>query len=138
MLDKVTTNECFFLIAEDDPDHYFLLHDAVDAAGLGVEVKWVDDGERLLTFLDECLERRHLPKVLLLDLNMPRKDGREALARLREDRRFANLPVVVLTTSTSEEDSQLAKSLGVQDFFHKPLRFHDYVELMGQVGRRFL
>ena len=76
-----------------------------------------------------------LPGLILLDLNMPRKDGREALKEIKADPELRRIPVVVLTTSQAEEDIFKTYDLGVNSFITKPVIFESFVELMRQLGR---
>jgi two-component system response regulator len=125
------------LVAEDDADDRLLAEEAFRVSQIYCDLRFVGDGEQLLAYLrgeGEYADRvRHpFPSVVLLDLNMPRKDGREALAEMREDERLRALPVLVLTTSRAHEDRSRVVQLGACDFATKPTRFD---ELVGIVRR---
>ena len=90
----------------------------------------------LLEYLRGCLERKDpLPGLILLDLNMPRMDGREALAEIKSNPELRRIPIVVLTTSKAEEDIFRTYDLGVNSFISKPIRFEGLVEIMTQIGQ---
>jgi CheY-like chemotaxis protein len=123
------------MFADDDENDYVLLSCAARRANLPVPVCWVKDGVELL----ECLrhEGRYSgsnmyldPVLVLLDLNMPRKDGREALNEIRQDPRLRSVPVVILTTSRAAEDIQLTYEAGANSFISKPAEFQRLVEIM--------
>ena len=126
------------LIAEDDADDRLLAQEAINESRLVNEVHFVEDGEELLDYL------RHVgpyatvpaprPGVILLDLNMPRKDGREALTELKKDKDLRRIPVVVMTTSKAEEDILRSYDLGVNSFIVKPVTFEGLVEVMRTLG----
>lgn len=110
------------LLVEDEPGDVLLLREAFSGARGLIELALAEDGEKALSFLrrDHALEPGGPPCLVLLDLNLPRKDGFQVLRELRGDPRLRCLPVVVLTTSASEADVQRAYSLGANCFFTKP------------------
>lgn len=123
------------LMAEDDDDDFMLAHKAFAKTGSPHKLRRVVNGEDLLDYL----ERRGVyasspasdqPCFILLDLNMPRKDGREALRDLKAHPRFKKIPVIVFTTSESEEDVAVAYSLGANAFIRKPVNFEELVSVM--------
>ena len=105
-------------VADDDPDDRFIAADAIRRIAPEVEIRFAEDGEKLLhALLDES---DALPDVVLLDINMPRMDGWEALEQIRDSRRTKALPVVILTTSSMEEDRARAHALGADGYEVKP------------------
>ncbi|MFQ5752415.1 MAG: response regulator [bacterium] len=123
------------LIAEDDPDDRILVTDALQENRLANHLEFVEDGEELLDYLyrrGKYTELNHtpLPGLILLDLNMPRKDGREALKEIKADHILRRIPIVVLTTSKAEEDILRTYDLGVSSFITKPVTFEGLVDLM--------
>ncbi len=129
------------LLVEDDDDDILLISRALHAAEVHADVRRVSDGEELMNYLYRRppftnAADHPFPRLLLLDLNMPRKDGREVIRELRADPSFAQLPIVVLTTSGSEEDTIRAYHLGANSFVQKPVRFESMVDAM-RVIRRF-
>jgi CheY-like chemotaxis protein len=128
------------LLADDDPDDRQLTHDAFMENRLANEFHAVEDGEELMDFLHrrgkyESLQGEPLPGLILLDLNMPRKDGREALKEIKADPELRRIPIVVLTTSKAEEDIARTYDLGVNSYVTKPVTFKSLVELIKVLGR---
>lgn len=127
------------LVAEDDPDDRLLIRDALNEALTHSDLRFVEDGEQLLNYLhyrgrysDPLAAPR--PGLILLDLNMPRKDGREALKEIKTDPGLRCIPVVILTTSKAEEDIIRSYDLGVSGYVTKPVRFDHLVEVMKVLG----
>jgi CheY-like chemotaxis protein len=122
------------LYADDDAEDRMLVKDAWEESRLANELHFVEDGEELMEFLQRRGKYAHLdisslPGMILLDLNMPRKDGREALQEIKADPRLRSIPVVVLTTSKAEEDILRAYDLGVNSFILKPVTFDSLVDI---------
>ena len=126
------------LIADDDPDDRLLAREALIESRLANELHFVEDGEDLLDFLYQrnaySKETAPRPGLILLDLNMPRKDGREALDEIKRDPHLRKIPVVILTTSEAEEDILRSYDLGVNSFIVKPVTFEGLVEVMRTIG----
>lgn len=122
------------LVAEDDPDDREMLCEAFAHTPAAVELRFVDDGLSLLHQLaqrpDGPSTEAALPSLILLDLNMPGLDGREALRRLRADPRWRRIPVVVFTTSASQDDVDQVYALGGNSYITKPARMDDLVQLV--------
>jgi len=128
---------CWILVAEDDSDDRRLLADAFSSCGLGCRLDFHGDGESLLKALDH-LSGEHLPRLILLDLNMPLMDGRETLTRLRQDPALKAVPVVMMSTSAAEDDSSRAARAGCDAYFVKPVEFSALLDLVGVIARRWL
>ncbi|MDA1330050.1 MAG: response regulator [Chloroflexi bacterium] len=127
------------LIADDDRDDRLIAQEALDEARLANSVRFVENGEQLLDYLKSRgkftdKEKFPRPGLILLDLNMPKKDGREALAEIKNDPEIRNIPVVVLTTSKANEDVLKTYELGVNSFITKPVTFEALVETMRMLG----
>lgn len=121
------------LVADDDPDDRMMIEEAFEENRVVNAVEFVEDGEQLMAYLRREGDYAHLvgrpyPGIILLDLNMPRKDGREALKELKADPDLCRIPVVVLTTSQAEEDIVRTYGLGVSSFVTKPVSFEGLVE----------
>jgi CheY-like chemotaxis protein len=127
------------LMADDDDDDFMLTQKALKASKLLNKLVRVNDGEELLDYLfqrgDYEGQDIEMPGIILLDLNMPRKDGREALKEIKEDPVLRNIPVVVFTTSKAEEDIYKTYQLGVNSFITKPVTFNNLLEVMTSLGR---
>ena len=130
------------LLADDDPDDRMMAADALAEARVSNPLVCVEDGEELLEYLFGTGRYEQnpppLPGLILLDLNMPRIDGREALARLKESPKLDAIPVIVLTTSEAEEDIYRSYELGVNSFITKPVSFDGLVEVMRGLGHYWL
>lgn len=134
------TNTLVILIADDDAEDRMLVKDALEESKLINEIQFVEDGEQLLDFLFnrgkyEDKQKYPTPGLILLDLNMPKKDGREALKEIKEDARLKVIPIVVLTTSKAEEDILKSYNLGVSSFITKPVTFRSLVDIMTTLSK---
>jgi CheY-like chemotaxis protein len=132
---SLEAREITVVMADDDADDRMLALDAWEESRPGSELEFVEDGEQLLDYLRRRgkytgLGGAPLPNIILLDLNMPRKDGREALREIKSDPLLRRIPVIVLTTSRAEEDVARSYDLGVNSFIVKPARFESLVEVM--------
>lgn len=128
------------LLADDDADDRMLARDALVESRVANDLHFVEDGEQLLDYLYrrgqyESPESSPRPGLILLDLNMPRKDGREALQEIKADPSLRHIPIVVLTTSKAEEDIYRTYDLGVNSFITKPVTFDGLVKVMKVLGR---
>lgn len=131
------------LMADDDADDRLLATEAFAAAAVRGELRFVRDGDELLDYL----RRRGTyaspgaaptPAFILLDLNMPRKDGREALAEIKSDPKLCAIPVVVLTTSRASTDVRRTYELGASTYVVKPDAFGSLVEVMRTLAKYWL
>jgi len=121
------------LMADDDADDRLMTKEALEESRLACHLDFVEDGEELMDYLyqrGKYAEGAPLPSLILLDLNMPKKDGREALEEIKADPRLRRIPVVVLTTSKAEEDIFRSYDLGVNSFIAKPVTFETLVAAM--------
>lgn len=129
------------LMADDDDDDYLLTQKALKQSKLLNTLCRVKDGEELLDHLrraNKYSSDKHIcdrPGVILLDLNMPRKDGREALREIKSDPDLRDIPVVVFTTSKAEEDIYKSYQLGVNSFITKPVTFEGLIKVMQALGK---
>jgi CheY-like chemotaxis protein len=123
------------LVAEDDADDRMLLKDAFEESSLVNELRFVEDGEQLLAYLRREGEYASpgdapIAGLILLDLNMPKMDGREALTIIKNDAVLRSIPVVVLTTSAEDDDVFYAYRLGVSSYISKPVTFEGLVNVV--------
>jgi CheY-like chemotaxis protein len=130
------TEPVTILMCDDDEDDRELTRDALQNARLANQMRFAVDGQDLMDYLRrqgayaEPSVEAPRPGIILLDLNMPKKDGREALAEIKQDEALRSIPVVVLTTSKAEEDIFRTYDLGVSSFITKPVTFDGLVEAM--------
>jgi CheY-like chemotaxis protein len=132
MIRKEQRSRKCILVADDDADDKELIKVAFEESGAETELHFVENGEELMHYLnrhgkyaDE--EKYPFPSIILLDLNMPRKDGREALREIRAHIHLKKLPIIILTTSTEEKDIAKCYELGVNSYSIKPANFSDLV-----------
>jgi len=130
------------LMADDDADDRMLTRDAMIESRLANPFYVVEDGQELMDYLRRAgkYATRHAPRpgLILLDLNMPRMDGREALRAIKNDPELRCIPVVVLTTSKTEEDVLRSYNLGANSFITKPVTFERLVEIVSALGLYWL
>jgi len=131
------------LMADDDPDDRQLTMEAFQEAHLANDLRFVEDGVELLDYLNRrgkyaAPESSPFPSILLLDLNMPRKDGREALRELKADPRFRTIRIVILTTSKAEEDIARMYELSATSYITKPVTFQALVDVVCTLGKYWL
>lgn len=137
---KVKAKPVVILLAEDDDDDYQLTRDALQESHILNELHRVIDGEELMDYLYRRNAFRDpksspVPGLTLLDLNMPRKDGRECLRDIKADAVLKVIPIVVLTTSKAEEDVIRSYEFGVNSFIKKPVSLVGFVEAIRVLGR---
>jgi CheY-like chemotaxis protein len=131
------------LVADDDPEDCLFIKDAFKEGLLANGLRFVEDGEELMDYLrhqgkfeDPSLSPR--PGIILLDLNMPKKDGREALKEIKSDPDLRSIPVVILTTSKDEEDILRSYGLGANSYVTKPVTFAGLVNAIKSLGKYWL
>ena len=137
------TDEIEILLVEDNETDAELTMRALKKHNLANKLVWVKDGEEALDliFNDETSDRVRLtclPRLILLDLRMPKVDGIEVLRRLKSDNRTKAIPVVVLTSSTEDRDIITSYNLGVNSFISKPVAFEGFVSAVGKLGLYWL
>jgi CheY-like chemotaxis protein len=127
-------------MADDDPDDCMLTREALAESRLANELHFVSDGEELMDYLYHRGKYSQpgsapRPGLILLDLNMPKKDGREVLREIKGDPHLRQIPVLVLTTSKAEEDIYSSYYLGANSFITKPVTFSSLIEIMKTLGK---
>ena len=122
---------CPILIAEDDPDDQAFIAEAFREIGFEAPVMFVEDGVELIQFLrgEGPHQDRTLPGLILLDLNMPRMDGRTALVQIKSMREFRRIPIVVFSTSNVERDVETTYDLGIASYIPKPSSADELAEI---------
>lgn len=132
------------VIAEDDADDRMLIADAFAESKLPNPIHFVEHGEELLQYLRregkyaEMLAGAANPGLILLDLNMPRMDGRTALAAIKADTKLRRIPIVVMTTSREQEDVFRTYDLGVNSFISKPVTYEALLDIVRTVGNYWI
>lgn len=131
------------LLVEDNPDDIELMRIALEEADLDSTLVVVRDGAEALDYLfargeHEACGRNRLPAIVLLDINLPKLDGREVLKAIRGNDRTRNLPVVILTTSTEPLDVEASYGLGANSYIRKPLDFGKFIQVVRQIGTYWL
>lgn len=131
-------SKIYILVAEDDADDRFLLETAFAENGYGEKLAFVENGVELLDYLrnlqpQDATGESHLPGFILLDLNMPKKDGREVLKEIKEDPRFKKIPVIVFTTTKNENEVNRCYELGANTYVVKPVGFERLVKTIEDI-----
>lgn len=140
---ELTKKPITILMADDDEDDRLLTSEALEESRVLNDLHCVEDGVELINYLkrkgkyaDEV--KFPWPSLILLDLNMPRKDGREALKEIKDDSELRGIPVVILTTSQQEEDMVKGYGLGAASYITKPVNFEGLVNLMKALGKYWI
>jgi CheY-like chemotaxis protein len=128
------------LMADDDAEDCFLVRDALLETGRVCDLRFVRDGEELFDYLrheGEYVDGRNSPwpDLILLDLKMPRKDGRETIRDLKADPRYRRIPVIALTTSSAGDDVDYSYGVGANAYIAKPTTFRDLVDVLDALGK---
>lgn len=136
---KNANKSVLILLADDDEDDRMFTKEAFEENHLLNEIRFVNDGVELMDYLKRREKYSNpadspRPGMILLDLNMPKMDGREALKEIKSDPSLRSIPVVVLTTSKAEQDVLQTYDLGVNCFITKPVAFTDFIEVARTLG----
>lgn len=126
-------NNLQILIAEDDADDRYLIGTAFAEKGYAEKIDFVENGVELLSYLDNIGDDKGYPCVILLDLNMPKKDGREALKELKQHPTFKTIPVIVFTTTKNEIEIKRCYELGANSYVVKPLTFDELLSVVENI-----
>ena len=137
---STTAHRRTILMADDDAEDCLLVRDALRETGRPCDLYFVRDGEELFDYLrhtGEYVDARSAPRpdLILLDLRMPRKDGRETLRELKTDPRLRHIPVVALTTSTAGDDVEFSYDVGVNAYVTKPTSFSEWIKIIDIFGK---
>ena len=140
---NIDKSSIVILMADDDLDDCEMAKEALHEAKLANDFRTVNNGEELLEYLNNTgnytdAKKSPRPGLILLDLNMPKKDGREALKEIKDNPNLRSIPVIVLTTSTAEEDIYKTYDLGVSGFITKPVSFDQLVSIMSGLSHYWL
>ena len=124
-------DEIFILIAEDDADDRFLLNAAFEENGFKDKLHFVENGVELLDFLHSITQNNlsaKLPSFILLDLNMPKKDGREVSKELKQNPLYKKIPVIIFSTTNNEQEMRRCYELGANSYITKPNSFESLIK----------
>ncbi|MDQ3278127.1 MAG: response regulator [Bacteroidota bacterium] len=125
------------LIVDDDADDREIIRDAFLSALHEQEYVFIENGDKLLEYLEQSTDGG-VPSLIMLDLNMPGKDGRETLREIKGDKRFHHIPTIVFTTSSSMRDKQMVYDLGANCFITKPDTFNKLIEMTSSISKLWL
>jgi CheY-like chemotaxis protein len=134
---STTTHQPLILIAEDDPDDALMLKDAFSEINQ-TEVTFLNNGKLLLDNINALLLDNNLPKLILVDLNMPVLDGRSVIKELRSSEQTKNIPLIVLSTTKNKDDIESAMALGADEFYTKPASFSNLVNILNTIASKWL
>ena len=140
MIDSTTnsgSNAPVVVLVEDDPDHAELMRRSLAKAGLNTEMLHLSDGQLALDYLLGDEQPEELPKLILLDLNLPKVDGWQVLAKLKRSS-YATVPVVILTSSSNPDDIARSAQLHANSYVSKPARLQGYIELASALSSYWL
>ncbi len=132
-----TSNQKTILFADDDPDDFYLFKSAMKKVIDEVEVVWASSGFDVLSCLQDkkSFKSNQLPNVIMLDLNMPGLDGKKILHKLKRDKAYLHIPVIIYTTSSSSLDIEECYRLGANSYVIKPGSLQEIVSTMNSVCR---
>lgn len=134
--------QSFILIAEDDADDRFLLQAAFDEKGYKDKIAFVENGVELMNFLNGISQKGSdfvgFPRFIMLDLNMPKKGGREALQEIKQHPQFKVIPVIVYTTTKNETELKRCYELGANTYIVKPARFEALLKIIEDIRTYWL
>jgi two-component system, chemotaxis family, response regulator Rcp1 len=139
-MSPIQTRPIQILLVEDSPSDARLTISALKLAKVANELHHVEDGVQAMEFLRRQgkYEKSPRPDLILLDLNLPRKDGREVLKEMKEDPKFTNIPVIVLTTSNAEQDVLRSYQLHCNCYVTKPVNFDRFLECVQSIEHFWL
>lgn len=129
-------NKRYILIAEDDMDDRYLMKTALEETGITEEVKYVENGVEVINCLEEVTEKNgvfNYPKLILLDLNMPKMDGREVLKKLKSTEAYRKIPVIVFSTTKNQLEVNRCYDLGANTYIIKPVSYDTLVDTIRQI-----
>jgi two-component system response regulator len=125
------------LVAEDDADDRFLIQTAFEEKGYTDKLDFVENGVELISYLTDK-GKDDMPRIILLDLNMPKKDGRQVLRELKQHELFKRIPIVVFTTTKNENEIGRCYDLGANTYIVKPTTFNELLFLVEQIRSYWL
>ena len=125
----LTTSTAKILYIDDDSDDCFFLSESLSDSGMLLELQCATDGEDAIQQLNR-MNDDELPGLIILDMNMPKWDGRQTLRYLKETKRYAQIPVIILSTSENRVDQEICRQLGAVSYLKKPFHFDGYKQII--------
>ena len=122
------SNTAKILLADDDREDRFIMADTFKEIGLSDIIHFVENGERVLTYLDDISSDEHLPSLIVLDLNMPRMNGTQTLKALKNNFRYKNIPVIIFSTSVNAIEMQECMENGASSYVTKPVTYKECLD----------
>jgi two-component system response regulator len=136
--DKIEQKHCI-LVADDDTDDQFMLKEAFASLNFDKEIRTVENGEELLDYLNVkgkfSNELLPVPKLILLDLNMPKIDGRQCLRLIKANPQYCKIPIIIFSTSNNPEDISQSYELGANSYIIKPYSYNELVEIIDVIKK---
>ncbi len=128
------------LLVEDNLADTVLIQESLLESKLNLDIDTVIDGEKAMRYIYELLEndKQKLPDLIILDLNMPRKDGREVLKEIKEHKDLCMIPVVIMTTSENEEDVKFAYKHHANSYIRKPVDMYEFTKIISSINNFWL
>jgi CheY-like chemotaxis protein len=138
-IEQSSTRKIVALLAEDNRADALIVEEAIDVYDLPIDLHVVEDGEKAFQFIERAEHDPHFPcpELLLLDLNLPRRSGREVLERVRNSPACKHIPVLVITSSNSAKDRKDISRLGANGYFQKPASYDEFLKV-GEALKRLL
>ena len=137
-MDKIEEKQCI-IVADDDTDDQFMLKEAFSSLNFDKEICTVENGEELLDYLNKRGKYNDMnlpvPKLILLDLNMPKIDGRQCLRMIKENKNFCKIPIIIFSTSNNPEDISQSYELGANSYIIKPYSYNELVEIIDVIKK---
>lgn len=137
-MEKIEEKHCI-IVADDDTDDQFMLKEAFSSLNFDKEICSVENGEELLDYLNKRGKYSNgnlpVPKLILLDLNMPKIDGRQCLRMIRENKEFCKIPIIIFSTSNNPEDVSQSYELGANSYIIKPYSYNELVEIIDVIKK---
>lgn len=122
--------DIFILLVEDDPDDVDLMREALGANKVSYEIETINQGDKVIPYLKVC---KKFPDVIILDLNIPKLHGREVLKQVKSSDELANIPVAILTTSSSPAEREICLNVGADIFMTKPSSMDGFKEMIASI-----
>lgn len=128
------TKPASIFIVDDDHEDQFILNEYFEDIGVASAVKYFNNGESTISFLDQTKEASDLPKLIVLDLNMPVLNGTQTLLHLKRSARYKNIPIIIFSTSENDDEKRKCLSYGAVDYVVKPMSWDEGLAIAKQIA----